>query len=51
MNWKECTIYGGLLFEDKPLLLSAGHHNRSPIPGQGGGGERHAQHSGHIFQQ
>lgn len=28
-----------------------GHHNRNTIPGQRGGGECHAQHSGHIFQQ
>lgn len=29
----------------------ADHHNRDTIPSQGRGGQRHAQHSGHFFQQ
>lgn len=29
----------------------ADHNNRDTIPSQGRGGQRHAQHSGHLFQQ
>lgn len=48
-NFSKSQIFSAFFF--LVFWRCADHHNRDTIPSQGRGGQRHAQHSGHFFQQ